>query len=146
MSSSPATGIGDPATRHRGSGSPAARGLAGFAAAMMLVTGGFGAAVGLGSLVDDQVYQDAPRYVFDFGPTAWGILHLAFGVLVAAAGVAVLSGRLWARVVGIVLAGLGALIAFAYLPYQPIWALLLAAVNICTIWALCVQDRDVMAP
>jgi hypothetical protein len=145
MSSSPVAGIGDPVARHRGSGSLAARGLAGFAAAMMLVTGGFGATMGLGSLVDDQVYEDAPRYVFDFGPVAWGVLHLAFGILVAAAGVAVLSGRRWARVVGIVLAALGALIAFAYLPYEPVWALLLAAVNICTIWALCVQDRDVMA-
>jgi hypothetical protein len=35
--------------------------------------------------------------------------------------------------------------SFAYLPDQPVWALLLAAVTIGMIGALCVQDRDVMA-
>lgn len=144
MSTSPVAGSAVPDARHRGSGSAPAKGFTAFAAVMVLITGGFGAIVGLASLFDDAVYRDAPRYVFDLGPTARGVLHLAFGVLVTAAGAAVLSGQLWARVVGIFLAGAGALVSFAYLPYQPVWALVLAVINICTIWALCVQDRDVM--
>ena len=144
MSTYRVAGTAVPDARHRGSGSAAAKGFTSFAAVMMLITGGFEAVVGLASLFDDAVYRDAPRYLFDLGPTAWGVLHLGVGVLVTAAGAAVLSGKLWARVVGICIAAAGALVSFAYLPRQPVWALVLAAINICTIWALCVQDRDVM--
>jgi hypothetical protein len=45
---------------------------------------------------------------------------------------------MWARVTGIVLAGLSVIANFMWLPYYPVWAIVLIAVDAFVIWALCV--------
>jgi uncharacterized membrane protein YgaE (UPF0421/DUF939 family) len=54
----------------------------------------------------------------------------------AVTGIFVLRGQTWARVVGMVLAGISALLNFFWLPQAPWWALLLIAIDILVIWAL----------
>jgi uncharacterized membrane protein YgaE (UPF0421/DUF939 family) len=54
----------------------------------------------------------------------------------AVIGIFVLRGQTWARVAGMVLAGISALLNFFWLPQAPWWALLLIAVDILVIWAL----------
>jgi hypothetical protein len=49
---------------------------------------------------------------------------------------------LWARVVGVVLAGLSMLANFMWLPYAPVWAIVLIAVDAFIIWALCAPRTD----
>jgi hypothetical protein len=68
-----------------------------------------------------------------------GVIHLLVGLLVLFAGVAVMSGQTWARVFGIILAGLSALAAnFMFIPYYPFWSLLIIALDVFVIWALAV--------
>ena len=64
------------------------------------------------------------------------------GVAVALAGFAVMSGRTWARVVGIILAVLSALSTFSFIPYYPFWSLLIIALDVFVIWALAVYSPD----
>jgi hypothetical protein len=59
------------------------------------------------------------------------------------AGFGVLSGQTWGRVVGIILAGVSALANFAFIPYYPVWSLVIIALDVFVIWALAAHGRDI---
>ena len=63
------------------------------------------------------------------------------GIVVGAAGVAVLQGRTWGRVIGIILAALSLIANFLFIPYYPIWSLVIIALDIVVIWALLMYQR-----
>ena len=113
-------------------------GLIVFAGALMIVAGTYHALAGIAALARDTVYVSTPGYVYSFDLTGWGWVHLLLGVLVAVAGVAVLRGQPWGRVVGIVLAALSLVANFLFVPYYPIWSLLIIALDVAVIWALAV--------
>jgi hypothetical protein len=75
-----------------------------FAAIMMIMVGIFQALQGLVAIFENEFYVATRNYLFQFDATAWGWIHLLLGLLVAFAGWGLLSGRTWARVVGITLA------------------------------------------
>ena len=64
------------------------------------------------------------------------------GVIVALVGWGLLSGRAWARVVGITLAALSAIANFLFLPYYPFWSLLIIALNVFVIWAIAAHGGE----
>ncbi len=113
-------------------------------AAVMLILGGFlWIIAGTVALVNGDFYAVTPEYIFQFDVTTWGWLHLIVGVIVLLAGFGLFSGALWARTVGVIVAVVAALFAFAWLPWYPIWALIFIAVSIAVIWALTVHGRDI---
>jgi hypothetical protein len=116
-----------------------------FAGVMMVMSGGFQAFSGLVALFENEFYVPTRNYLFQFDATAWGWIHLLGGLLVLAAGFAVMMGQTWARVVAIILAVLSALANFAFIPYYPFWALTIIALDIFVIWALAAHGRDVAA-
>ena len=116
-------------------------GLSLFAGVLMIVAGVFNAIEGLVALFRNEVYIAGPRYVFAFDLTTWGWIHLLIGIGVAAAGFALMSGRLWGRLVGIAIAVLSMLTNFLFIPYYPVWSLLIIALNVFVIWALCAYNR-----
>ena len=120
-------------------------GLSLFAGILMIITGLFNAMEGVVALARNEVYAVTPRYIFAFDLTTWGWIQIILGIIVLAAGVGVITGQLWGRVVGITIAVLIMLANFAFLPYYPIWSLLIIALNVFVIWALCVYDRDAAA-
>ena len=122
--------------------SPWARGLALFAGTFMIIAGVFQAVSGLVALFQNELYVVGLNYVFSFDVTTWGWIHLLVGALVAVAGAAVLTGQLWGRVVGIGLAVLSMIANFLFIPYYPIWSLLIIALDVSVIWALCSYDRE----
>ncbi|WP_433057236.1 DUF7144 family membrane protein [Dactylosporangium sp. CS-033363] len=117
-------------------------GFAVFAGSMMIVVGIFQVVVGLTALFERTFYILADSYLFGFNVVAWGWIHLALGVLVAIGGGAVLAGQLWGRVLGIVLASLSAIANFLFLPYYPLWSMLIIAADVAVIWALTRYGRD----
>ena len=58
------------------------------------------------------------------------------------AGLALLRGATWARAVGVGLAGLSMIAHFVWLPYQPVWSIVLIVVDGFIIWALCAPRRE----
>ncbi|GAB3844478.1 hypothetical protein ACFPIJ_57245 [Dactylosporangium cerinum] len=122
-----------------------ASGFTAFAGVLMIIIGVFHMAAGLAAVVENTFFVVTPDYLFRFDVTAWGWIHLVGGFLVLLAGCAVFSGRLWARAVGIALAGLSAIANFLFLPYYPIWSLLIIALDVFVIWALAVYGRKVPA-
>ena len=120
-------------------------GLSLFAGVMMILAGVFNAMEGLVALARNEIYVAGPRYIFAFDLTTWGWVHLLVAILVAAAGVGVMSGRLWARLIGIAFALLSMIANFLFIPYYPVWSLLIITLDVFVIWALCVYNRDAAA-
>ncbi|MEU0069875.1 hypothetical protein ABZ027_10105 [Streptomyces sp. NPDC006332] len=117
-------------------------GWTGFAGVMMIFGGVMAIFQGIAAIANDRdVFVVTNDYAYNFNLTSWGWIHLVLGLLVALAGVAVFGGRMWARVIGIVLAGLAMIANFMWLPYQPVWSIVLIAVDAFVIWALCVGTR-----
>ncbi|GAA3205872.1 DUF7144 family membrane protein [Actinocorallia longicatena] len=118
-----------------------ASGVALFAGVMMIVIGFFEATVGLVAIIENEFYVLTTDYLFEFDVTTWGWIHLAAGILVGVSGFAVFAGVLWGRVIGIITAVLSGVVNFLYLPYYPVWAVLIIALDVLVIWALCQYDR-----
>ncbi|MEU9329396.1 hypothetical protein [Streptomyces canus] len=115
-----------------------ASGWTAFAGVMMIFGGAMAIFEGIAAIAEDDVFVTTRNYTYNFSLTSWGWIHLALGVLVVAAGIALFGGAVWARVVGIALAGLSMIANFMWLPYYPVWAVVLIAVDAFVIWALCV--------
>ena len=107
-----------------------------FAGVMLLLIGLFHAVAGLVALVDDEFYVVTANYTFEFDVTACGWIHLIGGIVVALAGIGVVSGSTWSRLTGIVVAVVSILVNFFFLPYYPWWSLLMIALGVWVIWAL----------
>ena len=123
--------------------SEAAVGWTMFAGIMMFMLGAFWAMVGLVGILEDQFFVATPNYVFKFDVTTWGWIHLLLGIVVALAGMALFQGAVWARIVGVILAVLSALVGFAWLPWYPIWGIILVTTAFFVIWALTLHGKDV---
>ncbi len=107
-----------------------------FAGVVMILIGIFQAMQGLAALIEDTFVVVTPNYFLEFDVTGWGWIHLVMGVLVVLGGMAVMSGKGWARILAIVLAALSAIANFFYIPYYPWWSLLTIALAVWVIWAL----------
>ncbi len=116
--------------------SAGAVGLTVFAAAMMVTVGIFQALQGFVAIVDDKFYVNTVNYTFEIDTTTWGWIHLLLGILVVLVGAGLLSGATWARVVGIIIVSLVMLNNFLFIPYYPLWSMLIIALNVAIIWAL----------
>ena len=114
-----------------------------FAAIMMMLSGGFEILQGLSAIIRKNLYVVNSDYIFKISVTGWGWIHLILGVIVLLAGIALLGGALWARIVGIAMAALIAIANFLWLPYYPVWAIVLIALNVVVIWALAAHGRDI---
>ena len=107
-----------------------------FAAIMMLMAGAWQALAGLIAIFENEFYVATRNYLFELDATTWGWIHLVVGLIVAFAGWGLLSGRTWARVVGITVAAFSATTNFLFIPYYPFWALLIITLDVFVIWAV----------
>lgn len=106
------------------------------AAVLMLVSGLWSFLEGLAAIIKGQFFVVTPNYVYNISVTGWGWIHLIVGVLVFVAGAALFMDKLWARVVGVALACISAVVNFLYIPYYPVWSIIVIAVDVFIVWAL----------
>jgi hypothetical protein len=107
-------------------------------AAIMLLFGGIMAVLeGIAAIANDDLIVVTRNYTYSWSATGWGWIHLILGVIFVLAGTALFSGAVWARAVGVVVAGLGMIANFLWLPHYPFWAIVLIAIDAFVIWALC---------
>jgi hypothetical protein len=116
--------------------SPWAHGIAVFAGLVMIIGGAFQALEGLAAVVNDQWLVVRPEYIFAFDLTVWGVIHLLIGLALLVIGVSLLRGQTWARVAGMAVAVISAIMNFVFLPFSPLWAIMIIAVDVLVIWAL----------
>ncbi|MGW2841581.1 DUF7144 family membrane protein [Streptomyces sp. NPDC001493] len=112
-----------------------------FAGVLMIFGGAMAIFEGIAAIAKDDVFVTTRNYIFQWDLTGWGWIHLILGIVIVLAGCALFTGALWARLIGVVLAGLGAVANFLWLPYYPFWSIILIAINIFVIWALCARTE-----
>ncbi len=120
-----------------------AMGWAIFTGIMILMSGVWWLIVGFVALFGDgSIFVSGPDWAFKMTAPTWGVIHMLLGVVLVAAGVGIFRGAAWARTLGVILAVIGAIVAFVWLPYFPLWAVLHIAMSVTVIWALTVHGRD----
>jgi hypothetical protein len=121
-------------------------GMVVFAGVMLMLLGSFEAMEGVVAIIRDDYYlvtRDGLVLTVDY--TTWGWIHLVIGLVAVVTGIGVFLGQMWARVVGIGIAGLSALANLAFLPAYPIWCTIVIAVDVLVIYALAAHGREVRA-
>jgi hypothetical protein len=122
--------------------SPWAHGIAVFAGVALIIGGAFQALEGLAAVVNDKWLVVRPEYIFAFDLTVWGVIHLLVGLALLVIGVSLLRGQTWARVAGMIVAVISAIMNFVFLPFSPLWAIMIIAVDMLIIWALAAYLRQ----
>lgn len=117
-----------------------------FAATMMLMLGTFHAISGLVALFRDDYYLVSKNgLVVHADYTAWGWTYLIGGIILIATGAALLAGQTWARIVGVGIALLSAVLNLAFFAAYPWWSAIMITVDILVIWALTVHGGEMKA-
>ena len=118
-------------------------GFTGFAGVMLVLVGLFHAIVGLAGILKDKYFVVTEDYVFKLSTAGWGWIHLIAGIVVIIAGFYIFTGAVWARTIGVIIAALSGIANFLWLPYSPMWSLLIIALDVAIIWALTAHGRDI---
>lgn len=114
-----------------------------FAAILMIIMGFFHSIAGLVAILEDDLIVLTPNYIFQFDVSTWGWIHLIAGIIVLLAGFYLFTGAVWARVIGVIIVAFSMVANFAWLPYRPVWSVILIAAGGFVIWALTAHGRDV---
>ncbi len=116
-----------------------AEGLAVFAASLLIMVGIFQALQGLAALINNERFVVTGNYVYKLDITGWGWIHLILGLVFIGVGIAMIMGQSWSFVAAMVVAVLSAVAQFMWLPYYPVWAIVIIALDVAIIWALVTQ-------
>ncbi len=117
-------------------------GWAAFAGILSVLVGTFQAIAGIVALFKDEVVFFGVKNIWLLDLTSWGWVHLVGGLLLILVGYGILTGQTWARVMGVLLAGLSAVWNFAWLPVYPVWSLVVIVVDVLVIYALVVHGDE----
>lgn len=116
-----------------------------FASIMLFMAGMFGIIDGLVALIHDEVFVVTEDTIVLLDLTAWGWVHLIVGSIVLVTGLAVLSGQVWARVIGVTVAILSATTQLVFITVFPLWSLAIIAIDVLVIYGLVVHGEEVEA-
>jgi hypothetical protein len=111
------------------------------AAVLMVLAGLLDLANGIEGVVKSGFYVATPHYLYNINTTNWGWIHVGIGALLVLVGLCLFARMTWARVVGIGLVVISAVLNFLFIPRYPFWAILLVALDIFIIWALASVKR-----
>lgn len=113
-----------------------------FAGLLMMVAGVFQGIAGLTALLKNDFYVVTERALLAFNVTTWGWVHMLLGVILLAAGAAVINGRTWGRIIAIILATLSAMANFLFISAYPVWSIMVIVIDILIIYALVVHGDE----
>ena len=114
-----------------------------FAATLALIVGVFDVIEGIIALFRTGYYLVAPSgLVVNVNYTTWGWVHIAIGAVLIAAALGLFAGQMWARVVGVIIASLSAIVNFAFIPAYPLWCLAVIAIDVFIIYALTAHGAE----
>jgi hypothetical protein len=114
-----------------------------FAAIIMLILGSFHVIQGLVALFKDEYFLVGKSgLVINVDFTTWGWIHIIGGIIIAAAGLALFTGKVWARTIGVILALSSAIVNVGFLSAYPIWSAIMIGFDVLVIWALTVHGSE----
>jgi hypothetical protein len=142
-------------TSHRSAAQASARydepqsawaGWVAFAGVMLVMLGVFQIIQALVALFDDGFYAvTSAGLLVDVDYNTWGWVHMTIGVVGILTGVGLLAGNMVARVVGVAIAMLSAVINLAFLAAYPVWSTIMITIDVIVIYAIIVHGRELKA-
>lgn len=107
-----------------------------FAGVLMLILGSLDALWGLAAILNNEVIVVGGHGALIFDITAWGWIQLIVGVLVALTGLGLLMGNEIARVLGVFLLSINAILQIVWFTAAPLWAIMIIAIDVIVIYQL----------
>ncbi len=108
-----------------------------FGAMMMILLGSFQAIAGLVALFDEGYYLVVnDELLVSVNYDTWGWTHLVIGLVALAAGLGLMTGAMWARVAGVAVAMISAIVNLAFIAAFPLWALMMITLDVIIIYAI----------
>jgi len=95
---------------------------------------------GIEAVVKDKPLIIGPNYVYKFNTAGWGWIHIAVGIVLGIVAVGLITGAVWARVTAIVMACISIVAMFLWLPYYPMWSIIVIALDVIVIWGVATWD------
>jgi len=114
-----------------------------FAGLVLLLAGCSDIIFGLTAMFRGHVFVLVSPGTITGSLTGWGTIHLLFGLLMAAVGVGLFTGRLWLRWIAVWLAALNVVGQTAVITVFPLWSLLVVAMDILLIYALTARWEEI---
>lgn len=117
-----------------------------FASVTMIILGGFQIIEGLVAVFQDSYYLvTSSHLVIHVDYTVWGWVHFGIGAAIVVAGIGLLSGQMWARLLSIVLASASAIVNLAFIAAYPVWGVIIIAFDVLVIYAAAVHGHEMRA-
>jgi len=113
-----------------------------FASFMMMLLGVFQGISGLAGIFKDNFYLVTQSHLLVLNFRAWGWINLILGIIIFMAGLELLRGAMWARVVAVVLAGFSLIANIGFIDAYPIWSITMMVIDTLVIYALTVHGGE----
>ncbi len=116
-----------------------------FASMIMLILGGLQALAGLVALFRKAFYvaPHATHGLIVWNYAAWGWINIVLGILVFMVGLALVSGRTWARIAASFIVVVNAIGNLAFLSAYPLWSIIALIIDGFVLYAITVHGREV---
>jgi hypothetical protein len=105
----------------------------------MVILGCLDAIWGLAAILNDEVVVVGGNGALILDITTWGWLQLILGAVVGFTGLGLIVGNEAARVLGIILLALNAVLQVVWFPAAPLWAFLIIILDVVIIYQLTVN-------
>ena len=114
-----------------------------FGGVILIMLGTFQVIEGLIAVFDDGFFLVRPSgLVVSVDYNTWGWTHVIIGVVAALAGIGLLTGNMAARIVGVGVAFLSALVNLAFISAYPVWSVILITLDVIVIYAIIVHGGE----
>jgi hypothetical protein len=113
-----------------------------FASIMMITLGILQGIAGLAGIFKDTFYVVTSSHLLAFNYKTWGWINLIIGILILMAGLELLRGAMWARVIAVLLAILSFVANMGFIDAYPIWSVIMMVVDVMVIYALTVHGAE----
>jgi len=111
---------------------------------LMLIIGAVTSFEGLIAIIRDEYYVLTPERIIVFDMTTWGWIALLWGIVLAGAGIALASGKGWARWFALVVGSLNFLVQLGFVGSSnyPLWTLTTLGLTVIVLYALIVHWEE----
>ncbi len=124
-----------------GYGSGRGGGMLIYASVLLGVIGLFNLLDGIAAVAQSSFFVAGVKYVVG-DLRAWGIAVTILGGLQVLAAVGVMAGNQLARWFGVAVLGINAVVQMFFIPSYPFWSLMILALDVVGIYALCAYGRE----
>ncbi|HJQ47495.1 MAG TPA: hypothetical protein VJ870_14445 [Amycolatopsis sp.] len=118
-----------------------------FAGLMMVLLGLFHAVEGLVSVFHHGYYAvSSSQLVVHVDYAVWGWVQFGLGVVAVITGIGLFTGNAAARVIGVIIVGISAILNLSFVGAYPVWSLLFIALDVIVIYAIVAHGREMKIP